>query len=308
MSASQGYIDNPFYFHSPSPLRKKFYLPGGARIALCVFLYFEYYELDPPATALRDPRFSDGPGYYFPDYRTYSFHEYGNRVGIFRVLDLLDKYGVKATVAANSEACRRYPFLVDGFLRRDYEFAAHGQCATQMISSRMNEAEERGYIADSINDVRKYTGITPQGWIGQDYGESHRTPRLLAESGMSYVADWSNDDQPYFMRTEPAIVSIPTQEQWDDVQMIWHRQVSTQVYFDAVIQAFNTLWEDGASSACVFGLHLHPWLIGTPQRIWALEQMLAIIFKRRAVWQCRALDLAAHFTAENKSLTNPAKD
>jgi hypothetical protein len=108
------------------------------------------------------------------------------------------------------------------------------------------------------------------------------------------------------MHTEPAIVSIPAQEQWDDVQMIWHRQVSTRVYLDSVIQAFNTLWNEGGSSGCVFGLHLHPWLIGTPQRIWALERALAIIFKRRAVWQCRAFDLAAHFAAENDSTGDPA--
>ena len=306
MNAPKGYIDNPFYSHSPVPGRKNFRLPEDARIAVCVFLYLEYYELDPPETAVRDPRFSDGPGYYFPDYRSYSLREYGNRVGIFRILKLLDQYGVKATVAANSDACRRYPFLVDSCLRRGYEFAAHGQCATRMISSRMSEAEERDYIGDSISAVKKYTGVAPQGWIGQDYGESHRTPSLLAEAGLSYVADWSNDDQPYFMRTEPAIVSIPAQEQWDDVQMIWHRQVSTRVYLDSVIQAFNTLWNEGASSGCMFGLHLHPWLSGTPQRIWALERALAMIFKHRAVWQCRALDLAAHFATENNPTGDPA--
>ena len=296
MSAAQGYIDNPFYSHSPILSRAKWRLPDEARIALCVFLYFEYYELDPSEKALRDPRFSDTPGYYFPDYRSYSLREYGNRVGVFRILNLLDQYGVKATVAANSEACRRYPFLVNSFLQRDYEFAAHGQSATRMISSRMSEEEECNYIGDSIDTLRKHTGVTPRGWIGQDYGESYRTPSLLAKSGMTYVVDWSNDDQPYLMNTDPAIVSIPAQEQWDDVQMIWHRQISTRVYLDSVIQAFNTLWNEGASSGCIFGLHLHPWLIGTPQRIWALEQALSIIFTRRAVWQCRAFDLAAHFS------------
>jgi peptidoglycan/xylan/chitin deacetylase (PgdA/CDA1 family) len=302
VSAAEGYIDNPFSDHFPLPGRKKFHLPGEARIAFCVYLYLEYYELDPPPDALRDPRFSDGPGYFFPDYRSYSFREYGNRVGIFRILELLDRYGIKATVAANSDACRRYPFLVDSFMQRDYEFTAHGQFATRMISSRMSEEEERDHIGASIDALKRYTGVAPQGWIGQDYGESHRTPRMLAEAGLKYVVDWSNDDRPYLMRTDPAIVSIPAQEQWDDVQLIWHRQVSTSVFRDSVIRAFDTLWDEGASSGCVFGLHLHPWLIGTPQRIGALEDALAIMSRRRAVWQCRAQELAAHFAEESRAL------
>lgn len=301
MSDSKGFIDNPFYSHAPLPGRKPFFVSGNARVAFCVFLYLEYYELDPPQNTLRDPRFSDGPGYFFPDYRTYSLREYGNRVGIFRILDLLDRYGIRATVAANAEACRRYPFLVRTFLNRDYEFAGHGQFATRMISSRMSESEERRHIRESLEALREHTGVKPRGWIGQDYGESHRSPQLLAQSGLQYLVDWSNDDQPYRMHTEPLMISVPAQEQWDDVQMIWHRHVSTRVYLDSLTRAFDVLWDEGLTSTRVFGLHLHPWVVGAPQRIWALERILAYVAQRQGVWPCRAFELVDQYCEASTS-------
>jgi peptidoglycan/xylan/chitin deacetylase (PgdA/CDA1 family) len=291
-------IDNTHYAHSPLPDRPPLVWPGQARLALCVFIYFEYYELDPPPDSRRDPRFSELSGYFFPDYRTYSWHEYGNRVGIFRVLEALDRYGIKATVAANAEACRRYPYLVEAFAQRGYEFAAHGLTATRMVSSAMPETEERAHIAASLAGIERWTGRRPRGWVGQDYGESARTPQLLAAAGLDYVADWANDDQPYPMLTEPPLVSLPNQEELDDVQLLWHRRVPAPVYPKAVTEAFDVLWQEGAASGRFFGLHLHPWLIGTPHRIALLEKALAVLGSRPQVWQCRAHEVVDHLRAQ----------
>src|SRR5207249_1501191 len=124
-------------------------------------------------------------------------------------------------------------------------------------SSRMSEGEERAAIAEPLDAIAHTTGTRPRGWIGQDYGESPITPRLLAEAGLDYVADWGNDDQPYAMQTQPPLLSIPNQAEWDDVQMIWHRKVHPAVWRDTVLEAFGQLHAYGAS---VFGLHIHSWL------------------------------------------------
>ena len=125
----------------------------------------------PPTAALRDPRFRDPFGDFRPDYRAYTWREYGNRIGIFRLLDVLDRTELKVTVAANASACDRYPYLVDELLKRDYEFAAHGSHATRMLTSRMPEAEERDFIASSVERVSRASGKPCVGWIGQDYAE-----------------------------------------------------------------------------------------------------------------------------------------
>lgn len=285
--------DHSLYRHSPLPERAPLRWPGNARVALLVFLYFETWEIDPQG-AVYDKRHDGAIGGLFPNYKTWSQYEYGNRVGIARVLDLLDRHALPVTVAANSGACEKYPYLVGELRRRGYEFAAHGSFATRMLSSRMNEAEQRATIEASLDRVERACGTRPRGWIGQDYGESSITPRLLAEAGVRYVADWGNDDQPYLLQTQPPLLSLPNQAEWDDVQMIWHRKVHPAIWRDTVEEAFARLHQDGAASGTVFGLHIHPWLLGQPHRIGYLEIAMAKIAAAPDVWRTTAGGLAAH--------------
>lgn len=280
--------DHALYPHSPLPQRARLRWPGSARVAFCVFLYFEYWELDPPQGTVYDRRHDGALGGLFPNYKVHSQFEYGNRVGIFRVLDALDRHGLPVTVAANAGACRNYPFLVREFQNRNYEIAAHGSFATRMLSSQMTEAEERAAIGESLDTIEQTTGQRPRGWIGQDFGESTRTPQLLAEAGVSYVADWANDDQPYVMQTSPPLISIPNQSEWDDVQLMWHRKIHPSVHRDGVCAAFERLHQDGAENGMFFGLHIHPWLMGAPHRIGYLEDALARLVTKGEVWRTTA--------------------
>jgi len=286
--------DHALYGHSPWPQRAPLRWPDGARVAFTVFLYFEYWELDPPPDTIYDRRHDGVVGGLFPNYKVHTQYEYGNRVAIFRVLDLLDRHRLPVTVAANAGACERYPYLVGQFRDRGYEFAAHGSFATRMLSSRMSEAEERDAIAGALDTIERTTGTRPRGWIGQDYGESTRTPYLLAEAGLSWLADWGNDDQPYPMRTRPVLLSIPNQAEWDDVQLIWHRKLHPAIWRDTVGEAFTRLHAEGAASGTVFGLHIHPWLMGMPHRIGYLAAAIERIASAGEVWRTTAGGIADH--------------
>src|SRR5579863_4476460 len=153
--------DHPHHPYWPLPKREVLVWPNRARLAFWVLLHLEYWELEPPQDAVRDPRFVGEFGSYYPDYRTWTQRDYGNRVGIFRVLEVLDRYGLKVTVAANASALERYPYLIGEFQRRGYEFAAHGTHATRMITSRMSEAAEREHIVQAIAAVEHATGKRP---------------------------------------------------------------------------------------------------------------------------------------------------
>lgn len=286
--------DHALYGHSPQPDRAPLHWPDGAHVALAVFLYFEAWEIDPPKGSIYDKRHDGVIGGLFPNYKSYSQYEYGNRIGIVRVLELLDRHKLPVTVAVNSGACAKCPYLVRQFRERSYEFAAHGTFATRMLSSRMSKAEERAAIAQSLDSIERASGARPGGWIGQDYGESTVTPRLLAEAGMRYVADWGNDDRPYFLQTTPPLLSIPNQAEWDDVQMIWHRKVHPATWRDTVLDAFTQLQADGASSGTMFGLHIHPWLTGAPHRIAILEDVVGRIAAASKVWRTTAAGIADH--------------
>lgn len=287
-------MDNPWYDYVPYPKRPKLNWPRNARVAFYVVLHLEYYELLPPDGVVKDSRYTGEFGTYHPDYRTWTQREYGNRTGIFRVLDVLDRYQIRAGVAANAMAVERYPFLVEQFKKRNYEFIGHGTSANRMISSKMSEAEEKAEIATSIAAIEKATGTAPKGWLGQEYGESQRTPKLLADAGLDYVLDWPNDDQPYPMRVGDGarFVSMPNQPEWDDVQQLWLRRINTTRYPDIVSDAFELLHHEGGQ---VFNLSIHPWLMGMAHRIKYLDEALRRVERFGNVWQATPGDVAKHY-------------
>jgi allantoinase len=287
-------MDHAHYAYSPMPKRPTIVWPNGAHLAVCIYLYFEFLEFDQPPGIVRDPRLRSRPR---PDCREFSWYEYGNRVGVFRILDALDRYGFKATVAANAEACQRFPYLVDAFRRRGYEIAAHGITASRMVSSAMSDVEERAFIAESLSAVETATGVRPKGWFSQDYNESSRTPTLLAEADLSYLCDWPNDDQPYLMTTVPDLVSLPNHAQWDDLLLLWDRRIQVPRYPAIVGEAFHCLLQEGAASGRFFSLGVHPWLMGAPHRMRYFESALANISAARPIWQATAGEVADHILA-----------
>ena len=284
--------DHQHFDYSPLPGRPPLKWANGARIAFCVYLYLEYLELDPPADTFRDPRYGGALGSYFPDYLNYSHREYGNRVGVFRVLDVLDRHGIKATVAANAMLAERYPVLIEACRSRGFEIAGHGISASRMISSRMGEDEERATIARALQALEAAADVRPVGWFGQDFGESPRTPRLLAEAGLSYVADWPNDDQPYAMKVGRPLIAMPNQAQWDDTQLMAVRRASPPRWRDVVVEAFDYLYREASPSGSVYTLGVHPWLLGQAHRIRYLNEALARMTAYDGVWQSTAAEVA----------------
>lgn len=285
-------MDNPWYDYSPFPTRPRLVWPRNARVAFFVLLHLEYWELDPAKDSHRDPRLVGEFGSFVPDYRSWTQREYGNRTGIFRVLDVLDRYQIHAGVAVNALAAERYPYLVEQFKKRRYEFIGHGHSANRMITSKMSEAEETKEIAEAITTIEKAAGVRPKGWLGQDYGESQRTPQLLADASLDYVLDWPNDDQPYAMKVGRKFVALPNQPEWDDVQQLVLRRIAMPRYPDIVAEAFELLHREGGQ---VFNLSIHPWLMGMPHRIKYLDEALRRVERFGNVWHATPGEVARHY-------------
>ncbi|WP_395714680.1 polysaccharide deacetylase family protein [Reyranella sp.] len=285
-------MDNPWYDYSPFPARPRLTWPRNARVAFFVLLHLEYWELNPDKGSHRDPRLVGEFGSFVPDYRSWTQREYGNRTGIFRVLDVLDRYQIRAGVAVNALAAERYPYLIEQFKKRRYEFIAHGHSANRMITSKMSEDEETKEIAEAIAALSQAAGVRPQGWLGQDYGESQRTPQLLADAGLDYVLDWPNDDQPYAMKVGRKFVALPNQPEWDDVQQLVLRRIAMPRYPDIVAEAFELLHREGGQ---VFNLSIHPWLMGMPHRIKYLDEALRRVERFGNVWHATPGEVARHY-------------
>ncbi|MBI4337196.1 MAG: polysaccharide deacetylase family protein [Chloroflexi bacterium] len=290
-------MDNDYYDFSPIVKRAALKWPDNARVALCVIVNLEHYEIQPPADAYMPPNLPGGLGRGgFPDFRSVSHRDYGNRVGIFRVMNVLDKHGIKGTAAIDATVAENYPFIVNECKKRGWEFIGHGQTVNRSITSNMTEAQEREYIRSSLDAVAKATGKRPGGWLGPEYGESTRTPAILAAEGVQYVCDWPNDEQPYRMKVpKGSMVSLPIMLELDDVFTHWNRRVTIMRWEQLVREAFDTMYVDGARGGRLLTLNLHPFLIGQPFRIKYLDQALEHIFKRGGVWKATGGEIVNWF-------------
>jgi allantoinase len=269
----------------------RFTWPDEARIAFTVTLMLDYWEVNPPEGADRDPRIVSPLGNFFPDWLTWSQREYGARVGIFRILEVLDRFSVTPSVALGAAAARRYPELIDELARRNACFLAHGTYATRRITSRMTEAEERAFIAESRDAVIGAAGAAPLGWCGQDFNESDRTPALLAEAGFTYTTDWANDDRPYLLGPYRghSLVALAPQPEWNDLECMWLRRVSPSVWADNIAEGFGFLHDEGGAS---FNLTLHPWIAGQAHRIRWLRESLSRALGRGKIWRTTTDEVA----------------
>ena len=278
-------MDHEHYDWSPISKRGVLSWPNNARVALCVIINLEHMEWQSPEGSVTT-RLAGGLGDRpFPDYPRMSHREYGHRIGIFRVLDALDKHGIKATIAMDALTAENYPYLVNHCLKRGCEIIGHGISASRIISSKMSESEEQEYIQTSLDALKRATGSTPLGWLGSEYGESTRTPQLLAKAGIRYVCDWTNDEQPYPMKApDGEIFALPVMLELEDVYAIWTRRVPIKRYGELIKEAFDTIYRDSAQTGRVMVLNLHPWLIGQPFRIAHFDDALGDIMRRQGVW------------------------
>ena len=287
-------MDHGHYDWSPlNAARPPLRWPGEARVALAVIVSLEHAEWRRPEGHYQVPNLAGGYGWgAFPDVTAWSHREYGNRVGIFRVLDVLQKHGIPPTVAMDALTAEHYPFLVQHCLTRGCELIAHGVSVNRMITSRMTEDEEREYIRTSIDNLTRASGKAPTGWLGPEYGESGRTPRLLAQAGIRYVCDWVNDEQPYRLNVpEGDLHALPVTLPLDDVNALWDRRMDVFRYGETIVESFETLCRDGETNGRLLVLNLHPFLIGQPFRVGVLDAALGRICSRPGVWKATGMEI-----------------
>ena len=293
-----GAMDNPYYGWSPLVTREPLRWPEDARVALCVIVTLGHVEWLPPENAIVPPSATRvGPYPEVPDIHETSPHEYGTRVGVFRVMDVLARHGIRATVAMDAAVLASCPYLVDECQRRGWEFVGHGTTSSRMITEAMTEADEREYIRSSLDAVRAATGKMPAGWVGVDYGESTRTVRLLAEMGVRYVCDWPNDEQPYRMTVPTgSMVSLPVTLDLDDVLFHHIRTIPIRRFAELITESFDVLHEEGAETGRLLVLNLHPFVIGQPYRISHLDRALEHITRHEGVWVATGSEIVDWFS------------
>ncbi|HUB96499.1 MAG TPA: polysaccharide deacetylase family protein [Stellaceae bacterium] len=279
--------------YSPIIRRPRLSWPGDARVALWIIPNIEFFALDEKV-----PVVAGGSGAKVPDVPTWSTRDYGNRVGVFRLMTVLERYGIRGTVALNSNLCARHPEIIEEGQKRGWEWMGHNETNTR----RLNDVpeEEPRIIRNACNEIARATGTRPVGWLGSGLQETWATLDLLAENGIEYVCDWVNDDQPYLMSLEAGrrLVSVPYSHDINDKPAFERMNMTAPEFQDMICRQFDTLYAEGAESGRVMAIALHPYLTGVPHRIGALDAALAYICRHDGVWRTTGSEIARHFLAQ----------
>lgn len=270
--------------------RPKIVWPDGKKLAFWVAPNLEFYELDPPANPFRKSWAKPSP-----DVVGYAHRDYANRVGHWRMAEVMEKYGVKGSVSLSVALCQHHPEVVENANRLGWEFFSHGIYNTRYVYG-MDEAQERAVIEDSIRTVREATGQTIRGWLAPALTHTERTFDLIAEYGLSYTCDLFQDDQPQPLHTRSGrLMSMPYSLEINDHYGFFIYNMSPREYARTLIRQFERLVVEGETSGTVMCIPLHSYLIGQPHRLGPFEEALRTITSDPRVWVTRACDIATHF-------------
>ncbi|MFQ5830268.1 MAG: polysaccharide deacetylase family protein [Candidatus Methylomirabilia bacterium] len=286
----------------PINARPALSLPEGARLAVYCLVAVEEWPLDAPIprAALTPPAGGPGP---VPDVPNWAWHEYGMRVGFWRLKAVLDRHGVRATVALNASVCRSYPPIVEAALAAGWELMGHG-----LIQKAMSRVEdERATIRETIRLIRDASGKAPRGWVGPGLIETWETADLLAEEGIEYCLDWVLDDQPVELRVRSGrrLVAIPYTLEVNDSPLFMVQHHPPQEFLRRATEQFDTLYAEGRESARVMAMGVHPFLMGVPHRIRYLDQALEHMRRQAGVLFWTGSEILDWYLASSTSRDTP---
>lgn len=277
-------MDNPVYPYVPINERPPLAFPNGKRLAVYVGLNIERFRIDMPFPGSFAPP---------PDPMQYGWRDYGTRVGIWRLIELFDEVGVRATGIINSEVCTVFPQIIQAGIERNWSWVAHGQ-TNSIMHMNLTEDDERAALGEMFEVLDASLPSRPRGWLGPGLTETWETPRLLAEAGCNHILDWVCDDQPFLLNV-PGLVSVPYGLDINDMTLHLLRSFTGPEYEQLVMDQFEVLLDESRTSGRVMALPIHTFLVGQPYRFKYFARVLKAIAAIDEVWLCTSEEIAEHF-------------
>src|SRR5262245_3448751 len=261
---------DPYRFaYSPIVERPKLSWPNGARVAVWVCPNIEHYEYIPAEVRVRNP----WPRMPHPDVLGYGGRDYGNRVGLWRMFEVMDKHAIRCTVSLSLSVIEMYPEILQAMEARRWEYMSHGLYNTRYHWG-YSEDEERAVIAHCSEIHQRLTGRKLRGWFSPAASFTVHTPDLLAEVGITYWCDTYHDDQPTPIKVKRGeLISIPYAMDINDA-MIYRQPVEAEEFAQMIVDHFDTVYREGETAGRVMSVALHPYMMGSPQRVKHLDRAL----------------------------------
>ncbi len=277
------------YPYSAITKRPDYSWPGGKRLAVYIAINVELFNFGGgKGSLIAPPGQSDTPS-------VYSWRDYGNRVGFWRLLETCERLGLPVEGQLNAAAYERCPDIPDALRAGGHEIVAHG-ITNSDSQGDLNEADEAALIRETTEIIARHEGAPPAGWMSPWLAETGVTLDLLKEAGYRYILDWHHDDQPVWLTTRAGpILAVPYPIELNDNRAIIYHKATAAQFADMVIDNFDEMLEQSAGQPLVFGLSLHTFVIGQPFRLRQLRRALEhIAAQRDGIWLTTPGAICAH--------------
>lgn len=283
--------DPNLYDYWPYAGRPKITWPGGKKLAFWIAPNVEFYEFLPPTNPQRQPWPNT-----IPNVQQYSQRDYGNRIGHWRLMELLDKYNLRGSVSLNVALCDHHPEIIEACVARDWEFFSHGIYNTR-YSYGLTPAQEQAVLDDSIKTVEAATGQRIRGYLAPALTHTEDTLDLIAENEFWYSCDLFQDDQPQPLKTKTGqLVSLPYSLEVNDVITYSVMGFDPDRYTDILKRHFDQLLKEGERSGTVMCIPLHAYLVSQPHRLAPFGAALKHICAHADdVWFATGKEIARYF-------------
>ena len=248
--------------------RPKLRLPDGGRIIIWTIVNLEVWDIARPMARQILP--APTSAVLLPDVPNWSWHEYGMRVGFWRILPLYERLNIRPTLSINARVCLDYPRLAETARDAGWEFMAHSWEQGPIHQ----EDDQPGMIARSLETIESFTGKRPMGWLGPGLTQTYDTPEYLAAAGIRYIGDWVYDDEPTKIETAKGpLVTLPYTVENNDIPMMIVQHHEAAYWTQKGIDTFDRLYMEGAERPRVMAIAIHPYISGQPSRIKYLETL-----------------------------------
>jgi len=253
-------------------------LPGGARMAVWTIVNVEDWGIERPMPRTVLPPPMGQP--LLPDLPNWAWHEYGMRVGFWRLYDCMREFRITPTLAINGIVCETYPRVAQAAKDAGWEFMGHG-----WIQQPMHKTEDQpAAIRRTVEAIRAFTGKPPRGWESPGLTETAETIDHLAAAGIDYVANWVLDDQPVYVKTATRpVVSVPYTLELNDIAMMVIQSHPAEELLRRGRDQFDRLYAESAESMRVMAIAIHPYVTGVPHRIRYLHELYRHILGKPGV-------------------------
>jgi allantoinase len=294
------------YPYSPFPSRGKLTWPNNKRLAIIITINMETWDL---IKDTEEAYYAGGPSILpdllpgnVPDFPNYMWREYGQRVGVWRLLDVFDELSVKPECTVNAKTCLDRYEMVKAAMDRKLQIIPHNYEQGELLTEYFNDpSKEEEVIKNTLEVYRETTSLIPQGWLSSSLRGTENTANILVKNGIRFYCDAMNDDQPYMIDTDSgSIVSIPYSNEINDFTLLTRRGHTTDEFRDILIEEMNVLYEESKETSKIMNIGLHPHVSGRAYRVRAIKEFLEAAKELDGIWWATRSQIAEEYLKQSE--------